>query len=67
MPLRMSDHVTPAGDPNFNELNETYTMNTSLWECSTNMSLKIMKGSISERITGTILDSTDAKKYMASI
>jgi hypothetical protein len=42
-------------------------MNTALWERSNNMSLKIMKGSISERITGAILDSIDAKKYMTSI
>jgi hypothetical protein len=31
------------------------------------MSLKIMKGAITEGILGTIPDSTDAKKYMASI
>jgi hypothetical protein len=29
------------------------------------MSLKIMKGAITEGILGAILDSTDAKKYMA--
>jgi hypothetical protein len=51
----------------FDVLMETYKKNTTTWECSNCMSLKIMKGAISEGILGAITDSTHAKKYMASI
>ena len=56
-----------AGVTNFDELNETYKKNTAIWERSNRMSLKIIKGSISEGIMGAIPDSIDAKQYMASI
>jgi hypothetical protein len=48
------------------ELMETYKKNTTTWECSKHMSLKIMKGAISKEILGAI-HSIEAKKYMASI
>jgi hypothetical protein len=51
----------------FDELMETYKKNSATWERSNRMSLKIMKGAITEGILGGILDSTDAKKYMALI
>jgi hypothetical protein len=46
---------------------DTYRKNTATWERSNRMSLKIMKGGITEGILGAIPDSIDAKKYMASI
>jgi hypothetical protein len=51
----------------FDELMQTYKKNSATWERSNRMSLKIMKGAITEGILGEIPDSTDAKKYMASI
>jgi hypothetical protein len=55
------------GVDDFDELMETYKKNSATWECSNRMSLKIMKGAITEGILGAIPDSTDAKKYMTSI
>jgi hypothetical protein len=56
-----------AGVDGFDEFMETYKKNSATWEHSNRMSLKIMKGVITERILGAIPDSTDAKKYMTSI
>jgi hypothetical protein len=56
-----------AGVDGFDEFMETYKKNSVTWERSNRMSLKIMKGAITEGILGAIPDSTDAKKYMASI
>jgi hypothetical protein len=51
----------------FDELMETYKKNTATWERSNRMSLKIMNESFTEGILGAVPDSTNAKKYMASI
>jgi hypothetical protein len=56
-----------AGVDGFDELMETYKKNSATWEHSNWMSLKIMKGAITDGILGAIPDSTDAKKCMASI
>jgi hypothetical protein len=56
-----------AGVDGFDELMENYKKNTATWERSNQLSLKIMKGGITEGVLGAIPDSTGAKKDMASI
>jgi hypothetical protein len=56
-----------AGVDEIDELMETYKKNNVTWERSNRMSLKIIKGVITEGILGAIPDSTDSKKYMTSI
>jgi hypothetical protein len=59
--------ASAAGVDGFDELMKTYKKNSATWERSNQMSLKIMKGAITEGILVAIPDSTDANKYMVSI